>query len=130
MRWRDVDAQGVVNNAVFLTLFEQARLAYFGPLGVLRGPGFPFLLAASTVQFRAPARCGDELRVAACVTRLGRSSFDMSYRVRRGGQGVADGSATLVWVDGELRPMPIPSPVRAAIAAREGIAAGPGEVQR
>ena len=45
-RWSDADLQQVVNNAVYLTLFEQARFGYFKQLGVLDGDAFPFLLGS------------------------------------------------------------------------------------
>ncbi len=126
VRWKDVDAQGVLNNAVYLTLFEQARWAYFAGFEVMRGQRFPFVLAASSLRFLAPGRAGDVLDVAARVTRLGNSSFAMDYAVRRGEQPLAEGDASLVWVDEELRPMRIPEPVRSRIAVSEGIDAGGG----
>jgi len=57
-RWSDEDNQGVLNNAVYLTLFEEARHAYFGRLGLLEGNRFPFLLAQSNVRFLRPGRDG------------------------------------------------------------------------
>jgi len=44
-RWSDGDLQGVVNNAVYMTLFEEARHAYFTGLQQLEDNHFPFLLA-------------------------------------------------------------------------------------
>lgn len=32
IRWRDLDAQGHVNNAVYITYFEQARVGYVGAI--------------------------------------------------------------------------------------------------
>jgi acyl-CoA thioester hydrolase len=120
VRWCDLDAQGVLNNAVYLTLFEQARLAYFRPLGVLQGECFPFLLVHSELNFRAPARSGDELEVGTRVTRMGTRSFAMSYTVDCGARRIADGRATLCWVDDALRAVAIPEPVRVAIRELEG----------
>ena len=42
-RWSDEDNQNVLNNAVYMTLLEEARHAYFGKLGLLEGWHFPFL---------------------------------------------------------------------------------------
>ncbi len=121
VRWVDLDAQGVVNNSVFLTWFEQARLGYFQLLGCLRGDAFPFLLGETSIRFERPGRLGMEPHVQARVTRLGDRSFDMVYAVEAGGERLATGTATLVWVDGSMRSMRIPDPVRDAIAAREAI---------
>ena len=35
LRWVDIDSEGVVNNAVYLSLMEQARFHYFTQLGLL-----------------------------------------------------------------------------------------------
>lgn len=126
LRWNDADLQGVVNNAVYLTLFEQARLGYFGELGAMRGAAFPFLLGSTEVRFVRPARPGMTVDVEARVVRLGGASFDMTYRVEHAGATLAEGRATLVWIDAELRSTPIPDAVRRAVAALEGIAPGPG----
>lgn len=121
-RWSDVDAMGVVNNAVYLTLFEQARFGYFATLGVMDGAVFPFVLGSTSVRFERPGRAGMRVAVEARVTRLGNKSLDMTYIVRCGAEPIATGTATLVWVDAVLRSTPIPDSVRDAIAARERIA--------
>ncbi len=121
-RWVDVDAMGVVNNSVYLTMFEQARFAYFARLGLLRGAGFPFVLGETTVRFERPLGAGRTVVVGARTTRLGGKSFDMDYEIRDGGMVVATGRATLVCVDEQLRSMTIPDPFRDAVATFEGIA--------
>jgi acyl-CoA thioesterase FadM len=112
---------GVVNNAVFLTLFEQARFGYFHALGVMSGETFPFVLGSTAARFESPGRSGMRVLIAARVVRLGNKSLDMDYVVRSEGATLATGAATLVWVDSQLRSTAIPDSVRAAIAAREGI---------
>ena len=81
-RWSDEDNQGVLNNAVFLTLLEEARHAYFERLGLIEGNRFPFLLAQTHVRFLRPGRGGVEVEIEVVTTRLGRSSFEQAYRVR------------------------------------------------
>lgn len=124
VRWSDVDLMGVLNNAVWLTFFEQARHAYFGALGLMRGDAFPFVLGSTSVRFLRPGRAGMRIAVRARTVRLGRKSFDMEYTGACGDEILATGTATLVWVDESLRSTPIPDDARAAIAAREGIAPG------
>jgi acyl-CoA thioester hydrolase len=124
VRWQDADLQGVLNNAVYLTLFEQSRLGYFGSLELMRGDAFPFLLGETSVRFERPIRAGATVVVATRVTRLGGKSFDMDYVVRdtRDDGVSARGAATLVWVDEALRSCEIPSEARSRVAARERIA--------
>lgn len=122
LRWVDVDAEGVVNNAVYLSLMEQARFLYFDALGLLAGGKVPFLLAEASVRFRQPGKFGMRTAVAARTTRLGNTSFAMEYEVRAGAEALATGSAVLVFVDAAMRPSPVPEEVRRKVAAFEGIA--------
>src|SRR5688572_9489403 len=93
-RWSDEDNQGVLNNAVILTLLEEARHAYFGQLGLLESNRFPFLLARCNVRFLAPGRGGVDAEVELATLELGTSSFRQAYRVR----SLADGT---VWAEAE-----------------------------
>lgn len=95
-RWSDEDNQNVLNNAVYLTLFEEARHRYFGGLGLLEGNHFPFVLAQTNVVFVAPGRGGVEVEVEAMTTKLGASSFTQVYRVKDAASGV-------VWCEAEAR---------------------------
>lgn len=81
-RWSDEDNQGVLNNAVTLTLCEEARLAFCRERGLLEGNSFTFLLAACNVRFLRPGVGGVEVRVELGVTQLGERSVETVYRVR------------------------------------------------
>ena len=86
LRWVDVDSEGVVNNAVYLSLMEQARFLYFEQLGVLPQDRLPFVLADARTTFLLPGRLRMDMATAARVCRLGRSSFDMVFEVRGNGR--------------------------------------------
>lgn len=126
LRWVDVDSEGIVNNAVYLSLMEQARFAYFAGLGLLQGHRVPFVLARAELQFRRPGRFGMRVRVGVKVTRLGRSSFDMDYLVWGDDHELVAGTAVLVWVDEQFRPVPLDAAVRRALQEFEGLAGEPG----
>ncbi|MCX6028432.1 MAG: thioesterase family protein [Chloroflexi bacterium] len=120
IRWRDLDALGHVNNAVYLTYFEVARLGYIRALlgdDIQRDPrtllpvGFQFILAEVTCSFRSPATLSDRLIVAIWVSQVGRKSFVFEYRISDEvtGRLVAEGCSTQVWYDyaaGESRTVP------------------------
>jgi len=125
LRWVDIDSWGVLNNAVYLSLMEQARYEYFGKLGLLEAGQVGFVLAEATVRFLRPGRMGMRPSVSARTSRLGNSSFEMEYEVRAGAELLATGKAALVYVDAALKARPIPAAARRAIAAFEGIAAAP-----
>lgn len=134
VRFRDLDALGHVNNAVYLTYFEHARVGYFQHLGLVGEPGreWFFILAEARCTYRYPARLGDRLRIATGVTDMGRSSFRMGYLITRTADGrvVATGETVQVAYDYvAARPVPVPADVRRRIAQWEGrpewIAAAP-----
>lgn len=121
LRWVDVDSWGVVNNAVYLNLMEQARFEYFRHLDLLVGGNVPFVLAEATVRYLKPGRMGMDVVVAARVSRLGNTSFAMDYEVRAEQVVLAAGHAALVYVDREFHPVGIPAAARSAIADFEGL---------
>jgi acyl-CoA thioester hydrolase len=115
LRWVDVDSAGVVNNATYMSLMEQARFLYFQHLGLMVDHTIPFVLAEANVKFlrpgRLPMRCG----VAARVSKLGTSSFHMDFEVTGDENVLVTSTAVLVFIDKDLRPRPIPEDWRAAI---------------
>lgn len=124
-RWCDEDNQKVLNNAVYLTLFEEARLAYFTRLALVRENQFPFLLAQTNVLFVAPGKGGAEVEVLARTVELGTTSFTQCYRVHEAASGAlwAEAEARLVVYEpasGAKRPMA--PEFRRAIAELEGLA--------
>jgi acyl-CoA thioester hydrolase len=120
IRWRDLDALGHVNNAVYLTYFELARLAYVRALLGADAPrdprtllpyDFQFILAEVTCHYRSPATLGDQLAVTIWISQVGRKSFVFEYRIHDEvtKRLVAEGCSTQVWYDyaaGESRPVP------------------------
>jgi acyl-CoA thioester hydrolase len=119
VRFRDLDALGHVNNAVYLTYLEVARTAYFSRLEPdWVGKGH-FILARAEVDFLRPILLQDPVEVGVRVVRLGRSSFDMEYLVLAAGEEAARGKTVQVWLEGG-RPAPLPQEVRARIAELEG----------
>ena len=73
LRWRDVDALGQVNHAVFLTYLEEGRDAFYvQALG--RDPHY--VVARVEIDLRAEVRYTDrQLRVRIAVERVGTTSL-------------------------------------------------------
>jgi acyl-CoA thioester hydrolase len=125
VRFRDTDAFGHVNNAVFFTYIELARIRYL--LDVLQ-PAEPFermplILARVELDFRSPIMFGEDVEVATQVDRIGRSSIAMSHRLTAGTDGrlVGEAQSVLVTYDyAAARPMPVPDEWRSRIAQHEG----------
>jgi len=124
-RWSDADPHDELNNAVYLTLFEEARLAYFGGLGLLSNGTsgrFPFLLAQCNVRFVARGRGGCDVLVETETTHLGSSSIVQSYRVRAAetGEVWCEAEALLVCVDDENKSRAMAPSFRSALEAAAG----------
>ena len=125
VRWSDEDNQGVLNNAVYLTLLEEARHAYFSRLGLLEGNRFPFVLAQTNIRFLAPGHGPAPVEVELATTRLGDKSFEQAYRIR-GADGTpwAEAEALLVaWDNGARRSCSMSDGFRRAVAEFEGLPA-------
>ncbi|WP_419195421.1 acyl-CoA thioesterase [Engelhardtia mirabilis] len=123
-RWVDEDNQQVLNNAIYLTLLEEARLRYFRGLELMDGARFPFVLAQCNLRFLRPGCGGAEVVVAVRTTHLGSSSFSQSYRMGpQGEEPWAEAEALLVAWDNKARAKrPMTSAFRSAVARFEGLA--------
>ena len=125
VRFRDIDAFGHVNNAVFFSYVELARIRYL--LDVLR-PGTPFdrlplILARVELDYRSPITFGEEVVVDTRVDRVGRTSFAMSHRMTAGPDArlAADVHTVLVTYDyAAARPVPVPEEWRRRFGRHEG----------
>lgn len=125
VRFRDIDAFGHVNNAVFFSYVEQARIRYLLDVLATDEPfdRLPLILARVELDFRAPIFFGDDVIVETRVDRIGRSSIAMTHRITAGtGERlVADVDTVLVTYDYKrAAPMPVPADWRARLAAHEG----------
>ncbi len=127
IRFRDLDALGHLNNAVYFTFMEMARMEYFSQIGLMRPGEFPspfFILAEATCQFKAPIELDTPLIIQVRVSRLGNSSFDMDYRFMHQADGtlLAAGRTVQVTFDYAAgRSVPLPDEWRAAIVRFEGL---------
>jgi acyl-CoA thioester hydrolase len=115
VRFRDVDALGHVNNAVFLTYLEEARIGFLVPKGA---EASGMILARVEIDFRAPLRTGDELEIGVRPAGVGTKSFELEYQVRSGETVAAEAKTVLVSFDYETgRSVDVPRAWREALAA-------------
>jgi acyl-CoA thioester hydrolase len=102
VRFRDCDSMGHVNNAVYSTYLEQARIGILGDLE-------PFILARVEIDFRAELRAGEHVEVRSRCSRVGTKSFDLEHVIAADGRVVAEAKSVLVSYDyarGESVPVP------------------------
>jgi acyl-CoA thioester hydrolase len=127
VRYNEVDAQGVVNNAVYLVWFEIARIAYLERVpGGYRGmveQGVDATNVEAHVRYRAPCSFDDRLRVHARTSDVRGARFRFDYVVERLSEPagvVAEGWTGHACVDARtLRPIRVPAWLAEALAAAE-----------
>jgi len=96
VRFRDLDSLGHMNNAVYATFLEQARIAFLAPLGA---QVTNMILARLEIDFRAQVSVGDEVEVEVNPGRVGTKSFELDYTMRVHETVVAEAKSVLVAYD-------------------------------
>jgi acyl-CoA thioester hydrolase len=100
IRFGDLDPQGHVNQAVFLTYFESGRVAMFRAPDLGIGvPGATFVMVRMEVNYLRELRWPGTIEVGTGVAEFGRSSFKVEQAIFRDGGCAATGRATLVCID-------------------------------
>ena len=130
VRWRDLDALGHVNNAVFFTYFEQARTRYWLSLVGARGlTSIGFIVVHAACDYVSPATLGETLLVGVRIPAAGRSAFSFEYRIvshdasQDGAPArlVATGRTVQALYDWDSRQtVPLTDELRKRIESREG----------
>ena len=112
VRFRDCDAMGHVNNAVYSTYLEEARIGVLGDL-------IDFILARVEIDFRAELRMGEEVEVRTRCSRIGTKSFDLEHVISASeGRVVAEAKSVLVSYDYDAgASVPVPDELRARLEA-------------
>ena len=118
VRFADTDAMGHVNNAVYLTYCEMARIRYWSdvtgePVALGHEGAESLILAEARITYRAPVFHGETVTVETRATHIGRSSFTLEHRLTACAPGgasrlVATSDSVMVRYDYETeRPAPL-----------------------
>ena len=104
IRFGDLDPQGHVNQAVFLTYFETGRVAMFRDKDLGIGvPGLTFVMVRMEVDYVKELHWPGAIDIGTGVAEFGRSSFKVSQAIFRDDVCAAIGKATLVCMDIKTR---------------------------
>jgi len=127
--YEDTDAGGVVFYANYLKFFERARTEWLRALGysqdaLAQEQGLIFVVRSTSVDYLAPARLDDELKLTVVVEQFRNASmtFFQEARHRQGNEEtiLAQGRITIVCVHAaSFRPHPIPADMRERIKLSE-----------
>lgn len=131
--FRELDAMGHVNNAVYFTYFEEARSRYW--MSLLSEGHEPwdirklgFIVVHAECDYASSATMGEPLLIGCRVSGIGRSSFQIDYRIVSGearsdavARVVATGRTVQALYDwGAKKTLPFTDELRKRIEAREG----------
>lgn len=122
-RYYEVDQQGVVFNSWYLAWFDEAMFAFLVHHGLddaaMTAAGFDFQLVRSEIDWRTGVRSGEAVEIAVRPGRIGTTSFDVHFAVRRAGAETC--AARIVYVavarDGSGK-IPVPGLLLAALGGQ------------
>jgi acyl-CoA thioester hydrolase len=122
VRYQECDAQHVVFNARYgdfidLACFEFLRAALPSPQAAMNG-SFETQTVRQLVEWKAPARFDDVLEIAVWVSRIGDTSFTLSFEIRRAGEAALLVTSETVYVHvdkASFAKRRIPPAIRAAL---------------
>jgi acyl-CoA thioester hydrolase len=121
-RYAEIDQQGVVFNAHWLTYFDDACTRWFEWIGDGEPPAwfkeFDVMLVKATIEWSGPAGFDEVVDIAVTVDRVGTSSFDLRYDASVGDRPVCTGVITYVSIrPGHHESTPIPDSLRTRITS-------------
>ncbi len=127
VRYSEIDGQGVVFNAHYLTYCDTAITEYFRSLGYdqfadAKLTGEDFHVVKSLVEYKVPILFDQEIEVGCRVAKLGHTSMTFALAIFLKGDESVRATGEVVWVNttqSTHRPSRIPDKTRALIAGRE-----------
>lgn len=126
VRYSEVDMQGVVFNAHYLTYCDTAITEYMRHLGYaysleqIKESGEDFHLVKSTIEYRAPLFFDDDIEVYIKAGRIGRTSLTWQLGIFRHNEERLLATAEIVWVHVNLQQhqsVPLPAELIARLEA-------------
>jgi acyl-CoA thioester hydrolase len=121
--YEDTDAGGIVFYANYLKFFERARTEWLRAAGIgqhelLEQQGMAFVVKNASIDYVAPARLDDEIKLTTTIEKLGRASVQFAQQAWRGEQLLTSASVKVGCVDAAtMRPRPLPDEVAGKMRA-------------
>jgi acyl-CoA thioester hydrolase len=112
--WVDTDAGGRIHFTAVFRWAEAAETSLLRSLGLLDEWG-DFPRRAVEAEYLAVLRFEDEIEIDLRAAHVGTTSVSYEWEIRRDGEVCVRGRHTVVHVDGDGRPAPLPEALRRAL---------------
>jgi acyl-CoA thioester hydrolase len=117
--YHDTDCGGVVYYGNYLEYLEESRSEYCLSKGVnlkeLVEQGVCFVVVRVEIDYKAPARYQDILKVTSRVDRIGNSSIYFSQKITKGSVLILDSKTTWVCVGRDFKPAAVPADIKQSL---------------
>ncbi len=128
----DTDAGGIVYYVNYLKFFERARTEWLRSLGFGKGAmledGLLLVVKSAQVDYSRPARLDNELLVGVEVLKLARTYIVFRQNIKCGDELLCRSEIKIACVNEDMKPSPIPMPVRQAVANKYDNSSNKAEV--
>ena len=120
VRYSEIDGQGVVFNAHYLTYFDTTITEYFRALGFdqyadAQASGIDFHVVRALVEYKQPVPYDTRIDVCVRIERIGTSSITFLLEIHPTGEDRLMTTGEIVYVHTDQkthRPVPVPEEVR------------------
>ena len=101
VRFSDIDSMGHVNNSVYLSYFEYARIVYFTPLlgKDWDWKKYGIILKKNEIEYIKPVFLGQNPEIRIYLLNIGTKSFTLGYELTVNSEIYTTGSSVLVGFD-------------------------------
>ena len=86
VRYNEVDPQSIVFNSRYLEFFDAANIEFFReygyPLDLMADAGLEPVVVEANIRYHSSVRMDQLLHIDVVCSRLGNTSFDLSFEVR------------------------------------------------
>jgi len=128
IRYSEIDGQGILYNAHYLTFFDQGITEYLRALpynykAETQRSGHDFHTVKTLVEYAKPVEFDEEIDVCVKVGRIGRSSIRFDFEIHGRDAEDVRASGEVIWVytnQATHKTAPVPAELVALMAALEG----------
>jgi acyl-CoA thioester hydrolase len=120
--YHDTDCGGVVYYANYLKYLEEGRSEYCQEIGIdlkeLAASGTYFVVAHAELDYKAPARYQDKVKVYTRIEKVGNASVYFWQSVHKGDIVLVEAKTVWVCVSRDFKTQPIPKDIKQILSAK------------